>query len=372
MSLSLDPIRVMTVGTSDIVIGQVIKTLKDERRFEVMAPAEDGISAVSALRRVHVDVIFVDIGDPDVEWPVTLTRLLKIDPQAKIVLVSTLTPANSRRGTDGLVRGAAEYIQTPAPHTATHSRRGDEGAFLEEVRTLAIALGKARKDEGERKIEAPKLSSITPPNRLRPGDPIVLRNTPASGFDALAIASSTGGPQALFKLFDGLKQPFKAPVFVTQHMPATFTKALADHITKRTGWSCQEATDQMTVQPGNAYIAPGDWHMVPQGTRMSATITLNQGVPENYCRPSVEPMLRGLIKVYGAKRVLLVVLTGMGADGKTTGIELANAGGTVIAQDYDTSVVWGMPGAVASAGICSAVLPIDQIAGFVAERARLP
>ena len=183
----------------------------------------------------------------------------------------------------------------------------------------------------------------------------------------IAIGSSTGGPQALFKLLQGLPKTQKLPIVLTQHMPPTFTRILAEHITRSTGWDCLEVTDGTPVVPGRVHLAPGDHHMRVTGDAAAPILRLDQGPPENFCRPSVDPMLRSVIDVWGGN-ALAVILTGMGHDGQKGCEALVAAGGTVIAQDEPTSVVWGMPGAVARAGLCTAILPLGDIAGWIETR----
>lgn len=149
-------------------------------------------------------------------------------------------------------------------------------------------------------------------------------------------------------------------------MPPNFTKILAQHLTKSAGLPAEEAQDGDLLRAGHIYVAPGDYHMQIEEVDKAKKITLNQGPPENYCRPAVNPMLRSVAEQYGSK-VLVVILTGMGFDGAAGGENIVAAGGTIIAQDEETSVVWGMPGAVASAGLCTAVLPIDELAPYVTE-----
>ena len=181
--------------------------------------------------------------------------------------------------------------------------------------------------------------------------------------EAIAIGSSTGGPQALFEVLRGLNG-VRQPIFITQHMPATFTTILAEHITRLTGLKCQEAQNNMPIVGGQVYLAPGDYHMTVEGRGASRYLKLNQNPPENFCRPSVDPMLRSLVASYGGN-ILTIILTGMGQDGMLGGRDVVNAGGMVVAQDEQSSVVWGMPGAAAHAGICSAVLPVGGIAAYI-------
>ena len=181
---------------------------------------------------------------------------------------------------------------------------------------------------------------------------------------AVAVGSSTGGPQALFELFKELGEAISLPIFITQHMPPRFTTILAERLSKTTGDRCAEGIDGEEVRANRIYLAPGDFHMTVLNSGGAKTIQLNQDEPENFCRPAVDPMLRSLSAAYGG-RVLTVILTGMGADGFRGSGDVVAGGGTVIAQDDETSVVWGMPGAVATGGLCSAVLPLKDLPAAV-------
>jgi len=162
-------------------------------------------------------------------------------------------------------------------------------------------------------------------------------------------------------LVQGLGRSLNVPVVMTQHMPATFTPILADHLTKIGLMPCAEARDGESLLPGRIYLAPGDRHLLIEGSRSALRARLSGDPPENFCRPAVDPMFRSVARVYGSA-VLSIVLTGMGTDGAKGGQAVIAAGGTVLAQDEATSVVWGMPGAAAHAGICAAILPLNQIA----------
>jgi two-component system chemotaxis response regulator CheB len=177
----------------------------------------------------------------------------------------------------------------------------------------------------------------------------------------LIIGSSTGGPQALVKLFGEIGPRLtNIPVLVTQHMPATFTSILAKHIGEASCRPSKEAEHGEAVRNGTIYVAPGGYHMRLAGTANSPTIALDQGPEINFCRPAVDPMFESAANIYRAG-VLATILTGMGHDGANGGRVVVEAGGSVIAQDEETSVVWGMPGAASAAGICSAILPLPKI-----------
>ncbi len=181
------------------------------------------------------------------------------------------------------------------------------------------------------------------------------------------MASSTGGPAALEVLLTALPHDFAAPIVVVQHMPARFTRMLANRLDERTALTVVEAEAGMPLEAGYVYVAPGDFHMVVSGPGMRARIGINRGVPENSCRPAADVLFRSVARVY-RERALAVVLTGMGSDGLDGARSIAVAGGTVLAQDRATSVVWGMPGAVVLAGLAAEVLPLDRLPGAVTER----
>jgi two-component system chemotaxis response regulator CheB len=183
----------------------------------------------------------------------------------------------------------------------------------------------------------------------------------------LAVGSSTGGPQALTRLFTAISPVLdKVPAVVTQHMPATFTAILAENLAAASRRVCKEAEDGEVLRAGVIYVAPGGKHLVLNKGAGSVSARLDDGAPVNFCKPAVDPMFDSIAAAYGSA-VLGVILTGMGHDGRDGGISIRKAGGNIIAQDEASSVVWGMPGAAAQAGICSAVLPIDQIANKVIE-----
>ncbi|MBT7251065.1 MAG: hypothetical protein HN877_17900 [Rhodospirillaceae bacterium] len=182
--------------------------------------------------------------------------------------------------------------------------------------------------------------------------------------EVIAIGSSTGGPQALLEVVKKIKSDVRQPIVNTQHMPATFTTILAQHLGTASGRQASEGRDGEPLSPGHIYLAPGDYHMTIEGRGSAKVIRLNQNPPESYCRPAVDPMFRSLAACYG-DRILGVILTGMGSDGCKGADEIVKVGGTVIAQDEQSSVVWGMPGAVATAGLCEAVIPLDQVSNYI-------
>ena len=365
-------IRVMVVDDSAIIRGLIIRMLASDPAFSIVASVGNGQMAVEALSRHHVDVIIMDIEMPVMDGLTALPKLLEIDPGVRIVMASTLTARNAETSLRALELGASDYI--PKPTSTRELSGGDDfrRELLEKVRVLGLhpKRGARRRAPGETApaAEAPRpsgaLRPAAPPRQapsLYPVGPIQLRPASSVRPNILAIGSSTGGPPALFAVLKEIQPSIDLPVVITQHMPPTFTTILAQHIARHCNWPCHEAVDGDLIVSGHIYLAPGNFHLLIEMQGGKPVARVNQGPPENYCRPAVDPMLRSLVKIYNG-RILAVILTGMGADGLKGCREVVEAGGTVFAQDEASSVVWGMPGAVATAGICSAVLPLKDIA----------
>ncbi|MCH7937319.1 MAG: chemotaxis response regulator protein-glutamate methylesterase [Proteobacteria bacterium] len=350
----------MLVDDSAIIRGLIAKMIAPDPGIVVVASVADGAQAVKRMGRKDIDVVVLDIEMPVMDGLTALPKLIELDPNVKIIMASTLTERNADISLKALEAGAADYVPKP---TATGKIAG-ASEFRREILEKIKSLGAgSRRDAGKTE---PKAAVTAAPSSLYSG-PVVLRQaTNAAKPKILAIGSSTGGPQALFKLFQSIRPVIGVPVVVTQHMPPMFTRILAEHIAKAAGWACTEAEDGEVLEPNHAYVAPGDYHMEIVDGPSGAAIRVNQNPPENYCRPAIDPMLRSLAKTFGS-RVLTVILTGMGSDGLKGGKVVTDAGGTLFAQDEETSIVWGMPGAVAMAGLCSAVMPIEKLSAKVME-----
>lgn len=368
------PIKVMVVDDSAVVRGIYTRIIEASSDIKVEASASDGLMAINNLKRHKIDVIILDIEMPNMDGMTALPKLLEAQPHAKIIMASSLTLRNAEISLRAIEMGAVDYIPKPSSRQEMTAGSDFQEELVGKIRAWGdgarkvrlkdnpdelVALQKAENAEEGTVAVSPRLSAVTP---------LVFRSKTMDKPDAVAIGSSTGGPQALFKVLQGLKG-IQQPVFITQHMPASFTTILAEHITKLDSIRCVEAEDGMVVQSGQAYLAPGNYHMTIVVEGGQKIIRLNQDLPENFCRPAVDPMLRSLAKAYNGK-VLLTILTGMGSDGAKGADVLVKAGGAVLAQDQATSVVWGMPGAVAKAGLCHAVLPLEQIAAQMMQIAQ--
>ncbi|MFL7902440.1 protein-glutamate methylesterase/protein-glutamine glutaminase [Azospirillum argentinense] len=358
----------MVVDDSAVIRGLLTRALEGDTEIRVVASVGDGQMAVNALQRNSLDVIVLDIEMPVMDGLTAIPKLLAVAPQVKIIMASTLTLRGADISMRCLSAGAADYIPKP---TSTREIGGAD-AFKRELVSKVKALGAAARRAGSRtRGELRPLTPVPAAFLKREAPPVTLRPAPAVGSvgqvkpDVIAIGSSTGGPQALFEVLAHLKTGVTQPILITQHMPATFTTILAEHITRQCGLNAQEAKDGEPVVSGRCYIAPGDFHMLVTQRAGANVISLTKDPPENFCRPAVDPMMRSILRAFGGRKVLACILTGMGQDGLKGCTEVVNAGGTLIAQDEASSVVWGMPGAVAQAGICSAVLPLKEIGPYI-------
>ena len=337
--------KVMLVDDSAVIRGFLNRILSAEPDFEIVASVSDGALAVESIRRNPAQVIILDIEMPNMDGLTAIPLLLQACPSAKIIMASTLTTKNAEASMKALAAGAIDYLSKPSSATEF----AGTADFSRELVQKARALGASSRRQSLMRSQAVSVSEAAS------AKPSALRTMMTARPRYVAIGSSTGGPDALFvvmKHLTGLPQP----ILITQHMPPTFTTLLAGNITRQCGIECIEGADGMLVQPGKAYVAPGGHHMT---LLRSGLISLNQGPQENYCRPAVDVMLRSMATP--GLPVLTAILTGMGQDGLKGCEGIVAAGGSVIAQDEATSVVWGMPGMVARAGLCAAVLPLSGI-----------
>lgn len=355
-----DQVKVLVVDDSAVVRGLTRRFLEENPHIEVVATASNGKFAVETAAKHDIDVVVLDIEMPVMDGLTAIPLILKEKPSVKIVMSSTLTVSNAKVSLQALSAGASDYVAKPTSGSEINGADDFKRDLVTKVLTLG---GLADPTTAAVKTRQPGERAVATPS-LKPSQPISLRQPSAVPPRAIAIGSSTGGPQALEKVLRGLDKTLPQPIFITQHMPATFTQILADHLARDTGRMVCEAQDGQVVNPSEIYVAPGDYHMLIQGQANDLKIRLTQTERENYCRPSVDPMLRSLVEIYGSS-LLTVILTGMGHDGLGGSQECVERGGTVIAQDEASSVVWGMPGAVATAGVCAAVSSIDRIAQHV-------
>ena len=361
-----EPLRVMVVDDSVVIRGLIGRWIEAEPDMVVAASLRTGLDAVNQVERINPDVALLDIEMPDLDGIAALPLLLAKKRNLVIIMASTLTRRNAEISFKALSLGASDYIPKPESTrepTAAETFRHD---LIQKIRHLGakvrrkvpVAPSPPLAPEPDRSPDLaarPPLAPVANPQLLR-------RAFSTHAPRALLIGASTGGPQALMSLVAEIGPVIdRFPVLITQHMPPTFTTILAEHLARASQRPAREGIDGELIRPGRIYLAPGGHHMrvVRQGA--AAAIALDDGPPVNFCKPAVDPMFASATEVWQGS-TLAVVLTGMGSDGMRGGKEIVAAGGSVIAQDEASSVVWGMPGAATHAGICAAVLPLGQIA----------
>jgi two-component system chemotaxis response regulator CheB len=363
----------MVVDDSAVIRGILSRLLDADPNVKVVSSASDGEMAVNALDRYYIEVVVLDIEMPRMDGLTALPKLIAKDPHIKVIMASTLTRKNAEISLKALAAGAADYIPKPSSSTEMRMGEGFTREFVEKVKALGQARRSKRSTRPVARPGQPPRPLAQPPQpaiRSLYSQPIKLRPQRAPFRPkVLAIGSSTGGPQALLQVFQPLAGQIEWPVLITQHMPATFTTILAEHIGRASGVKTAEAVDGEPIIAGRIYVAPGDFHMVVDQVRGGMVLRLERTPPENFCRPAVDPLMRSVARHYGA-HALAIILTGMGQDGLKGCTGVVAAGGTVIAQDEQSSVVWGMPGAVATAGLCTAVLPLFKIAPHLRNLAK--
>jgi two-component system chemotaxis response regulator CheB len=338
-------LRVMIVDDAVVVRGLFSRWVTAEPDLDLVACVRSGTEALREIDRVKPDVVVLDVAMPEMDGLAALPRLLEKRPGLVVLMASTLTRRNAQISLRALALGAADYIPKPSSQTQTEDFRRE---LVEKIRHLGARSARPK---------------AAPARAAAPAAAFVLRPMPSMAPRALLIGSSTGGPQALEKVLTQIPDVLvHAPVLITQHMPPTFTTILAEHLTRVLGVSVREAKDGDEVAAGRIYVAPGGHHMRVANRNGSAVVEIGDDPPIHFCRPAVDPLFSSAAHVWGS-RCLGLVLTGMGHDGLAGARDLIAAGGAVVAQDEPTSVVWGMPGHVAQAGLCSAVLPLPEIGG---------
>jgi len=368
-------IRVMVVDDAVVARSMMARWIESEPDMKIAASLRTGREALDSITIHNPDVVLLDVDMPELDGITALPLLLAKKRDLVVIMVSTLTRRSAELSLRALALGATDYI--PKPETTYEAMTSAE--FRRELIDKVRGLGRKRLllRESTPPVapeEAPALRRV-PPSPARPlpearplrieKPEITLRPFALTMPRALLIGSSTGGPQALTALFEKLTAAVdRAPVLITQHMPPTFTTVLAEHLRRVSSRGAHEAEDGEPVLAGGIYLAPGGRHMRVVRDGDIVKIALGDDPPINFCKPSVDPLFSSAAAVWGPS-ALALVLTGMGTDGTHGATDIVAAGGSVIAQDEATSVVWGMPRSVAQAGLCSAVLPLDQISAKV-------
>ena len=352
-------IRVVVVDDSVVIRRLVVQALESDPDVEVVATAANGRLALAKVEQHAPDAVTMDIEMPELNGVEAVRELRKRGHTMPIIMFSTLTERGAAATFDALDAGASDYVAKPSNvGSINESLKAVADQLIPKIRALVPrSIGRP----SSRAAAGGPGAALGRPGAAAPRAVVTLRQAPRRHpVRAVVLGCSTGGPEALSRVIERITEPLPVPLLVVQHMPAVFTRQLAHRLDRLGPSSVYEATHGQVLEPGGVYIAPGDTHLEVEGTAGRYRAKITHGAPVNFCRPSVDVLFRSALSVVGSE-LLAVILTGMGADGKVGAGAVADAGGTVVVQDEESSVVWGMPGATATAGYAHRVLPISEI-----------
>ncbi len=366
-------IKVLIVDDSIIFRRVLQDTLKKNPHIKVVGTAENGEEAIKLIRALRPDVVILDVEMPKMNGLETLEEMKRLKLTPAVIMFSTLTAQGAKVTIEALSKGAFDFVQKP---TGTKAFQESQKKIEQELVPKILACAESMKRPAFRRVlrptAPPPQKRPVPPTRVSKAPTVRPRVTTRMAFrpEAVAIGVSTGGPNALNEVIPRFPANFRLPVFLVQHMPPVFTKQLADRLNSKSKLTVKEAEDGELVRPATVYVAPGDFHMLVKKNDRGHMIRLTQDPPVNSCRPAVDPLFESLADAYKG-RVVAVVMTGMGHDGRDGAKVLKEKGAYIIAQDQETSVVYGMPKFVAEAGIADKICPLDAITPTILEVCRL-
>lgn len=346
----------MVVDDSAVVRQILSSVFTKHDDIELVVKAFNGKDALDKISESKPEVIILDVDMPFMNGLETIPELLKIDSKVKIIMFSAFTVNNAEVTLQSMQKGAVDYLLKPS--SLDKESANFEHDLIQKVRTFGALYRGIKQETFDNDLKAVETKVNVKTKKPLPKVGIFMPK-------AIAIGSSTGGPDALVEVLRVAKD-IHLPIFITQHMPKNFTKILAENIRRETGCHCVEASEGEIIRNKTVYVAPGGYHMTIKTEDDQKVIRLSDAEPVNYCKPAVDVMFESLIEEYGGQ-IFGVMLTGMGQDGLVGSASLVEAGGKLIAQDEETSVVWGMPGAVAKANLCEAILPVNEIGNYVKQ-----
>lgn len=338
--------RLLLVDDSVVIRRALTDALSREPDVEVAGSAANGRVALMKIPLLRPDVVALDLDMPGMDSLETLAAIRQEHPRLPVIMLNAPTTRGVAATVDALTRGATDYVVKP--DVAVPSDEALKVLARELAAKIARHCAGATDPAPHRRVT----SSSTGPRDRR--------------IDVLAIGVSTGGPRALMDLLPAFPADFPVPILIVQHMPPMFTKLLAERLAANTRLPVEEGRTYQALGPGRAWIAPGAFHMAVHRDGDTVRLVTHQNAPENSCRPAADVLFRSVAEVYGA-HALAVVMTGMGQDGLRGCEQIQAAGGQVLAQDETSSVVWGMPGLVARAGIADRILPLSDLSTAILD-----
>jgi two-component system chemotaxis response regulator CheB len=341
----MEKIRVMIVDDSALMRQIINKCLSKEPEIEVVGSISSAVYALKMIAHLKPDIVTLDIEMPEMDGLTALTELRKEYPKLPVIMCSSITSSGAEATIEALNRGANDYVAKPS----SQNNRTESFAQMETELITKVKLFVKKSPQPQSQTNTSGSAELTLAKSLSTGIPRIT-----------AIGISTGGPNALKDLLPKLPADYPTPIVIVQHMPALFTSFLAVSLSKTCKVQVKEAEEGDELKAGHVYIAPGDYHMTVVRDKLKYLIHLNQDPKESFCRPAVDVLLRSIAAVFG-KNSLVVIMTGMGQDGLLGCKEILAQGGQVVAQDEASSTVWGMPGAVAKAGLAHKICSLQNM-----------
>lgn len=349
-------ISVLVADDSALVRRLISGVLNDAPDIKVIGTAQNGARAIERIAELKPDILTLDIEMPVMDGLTAMREIHQRFPRLPVIMVSTLTQSGASVTLDALAAGARDYVTKPSNSISLKDSLGELSAqLLPRIRALVGKRAPAAQRSAPRRPVSQPVKTTAP------------RSAPARALQVVAIGSSTGGPDALARVLSAIREKPTVPLVAVQHMPPVFTTMLAQRLDRLGPVDVVEAADGQPLQAGTLYIAPGGRHLEVARRGNTVITKLHDGAPENYSRPSVDVLFRSVAEVYPGSGIA-IVLTGMGRDGKEGSAIMGSGGSMIVAQDEDSSVVWGMPGAVYEAGLADSTLPLDHIGPFLNKR----
>lgn len=335
------PLKVLVVDDSALYRRALVEVLRSEPQVQIVGEARDGSRALAMLAELKPDLITLDVEMPELDGLSTLREIRGRGWRGAVLMISA--HGGEGKTVEALCLGAQDFIVKPAG-----GRSQGVEALREVLMPKVLQFCRQRPAAQRPAIQRPPLRAVPAPKRE------------SAGFDVVVIGVSTGGPNALGEVIPRLPADLPASVLVVQHMPAVFTRMLADRLSTRSRLRVREAREGEEIRPGTVLLAPGDYHLEVRSGR----VHLQQEAPEHSCRPAADVLFRSAAAHYGS-RCLGVVLTGMGRDGVDGCRSILDAGGLALVQNQASCVVWGMPKLVYEAGLADSVVPLADMASTI-------
>lgn len=343
-------INILVVDDSVLARRMISNVLEADPALCVIGVAANGKIALAKLAQIKPDVVILDVAMPEMDGLETLAAIRQQDQQLPVIMYSVLTERGAAATLDALSLGATDYVTKPQTKSKQEALEQIQKHLIPKIKAFCADSPSTPVKPGVEPFPATSLQRQT-----------VTVSSVKSQIEILAIGVSTGGPKALEAILPQFPANFPIPIVIVQHMPPVFTTRLAERLAQKCQIKVAEGYTLGQLEPGLAWIAPGDYHLIVERNGKGVQLRTHQDAPENSCRPAVDVLFRSVAKLYGAN-TLAIILTGMGQDGRLGCECIRQVGGQVWVQDEATSVVWGMPGMVANSGLADRVIPLPDIA----------